>query len=152
MHVCKIWDNDLTKQALMRKGTKYTVQALVKTLAWEVTPKQRSGFSGISQRMTLCMLSKSKTVGETYSSRMKWWLQWLPAKFKNGFSFGNVCWLRRGSHWMCGTTEPGVFLLGVNVKINVAICLEQGGSNNRGSYVKESLPRKDDWLGSFVNL
>ena len=26
---------------------------------------------------------------------------------------------------------PGVFLLGVNVKINVAICLEQGGSNNR---------------------
>ena len=48
----------------MRKGTKYTVQALVKTLAWEVTPKQRSGFSGISQRMTLCMLSKSKTVGD----------------------------------------------------------------------------------------
>ena len=64
MHVFKIWDNDLTKQALMWKGMKYTVQALVETLAWEFTPKQRSGFSGISQRMTLCMLSKSKTVGD----------------------------------------------------------------------------------------
>ena len=69
----------------MRKGTKYTVQALVKTLAWEVTPKQRSGFSGISQRMTLCMLSKSKTVGDDlqqtdYENDD---YQWLPAKFKN---------------------------------------------------------------------
>ena len=68
----------------MRKGTKYTVQALVKTLAWEVTPKQRSGFSGISQRMTLCMLSKSKTVGDDlqqtdYENDD---YQWLPAKFK----------------------------------------------------------------------
>ena len=66
----------------------------------------------------------------------------------------NVCWLRRGSHWMCGTTGLGFFLLGVNVKINVAICLEQGGSNNReAAMLKDVITTgKIDWLGSFVNL
>ena len=55
---------------------------------------------------------------------------------------------------MCGTTGLGFFLLGVNVKINVAICLEQGGSNNReAAMLKDVITTgKIDWLGSFVNL
>ena len=39
-----------------------------KTPALEVRPKQRGGFSGISQRMTLCMLSKTKTVVDDLQS------------------------------------------------------------------------------------
>ena len=39
-----------------------------KTPAWEVRPKQRGGFSGISQRMTLCMLSKTKPVVDDLQS------------------------------------------------------------------------------------
>ena len=55
---------------------------------------------------------------------------------------------------MCGTTGLGFFLLGVNVKINVAICLEQGSSNNReAAMLKDVITTgKIDWLGSFVNL
>ena len=39
-------------------------------------------------------------------------------------------------------------------KINVAICLEQGGSNNReAAMLKDVITTgKIDWLGSFVNL
>ena len=59
-----------------------------KTLAWEVRPKQRGGFSGISQRMTLCMLSKTKTVvGDLQSTDCENDdYQCLPAKFRNQFN------------------------------------------------------------------
>ena len=55
--------------------------------------KQRGRFCGISQRMTLCMLSKTKKVGDDLQSTdyKNDDCQWLPAKFRNRFSFGNVC-------------------------------------------------------------
>ena len=64
-----------------------------KTPAWEVRPKERGGFSGISQRMTFCMLSKTKTVVDDlqptdYENDD---YQWFPAKFRNRFNFGSVC-------------------------------------------------------------
>ena len=55
----------------------------------------RIGISGISQRMTLCMLPKTKTVGDdlqmtafrlTDDDNDDY--QWSPAEFRNWFSFG----------------------------------------------------------------
>ena len=58
----------------------------------------RVGISGISQRMTLCMLPKSETVGADSQSTALWSTdddnddyEWLPSEFRNHFSFGNVC-------------------------------------------------------------
>ena len=74
----------------------------------------RVGISGISKRMTLCMLPKTETVGEdlqltalrlTDDDNDDY--QWLPAEFRNWFSFRNVCWHRLGSHWMWGTASLG---------------------------------------------
>ena len=35
--------------------------------------------------------------------------QWLPAEFRNWFSFGNVCCHRLGSRWTWGTARLGFF-------------------------------------------
>ena len=58
----------------------------------------RVGISGISQRMTLCMLPKTGTVGADLQSTALQSTdddnddyQWSPAEFRNHFSFGNVC-------------------------------------------------------------
>ena len=58
----------------------------------------RVGISGSSQRMTLCMLPKTKTVGaDLQATALRSTddddddYQWLPAEFRNRFSFGNVC-------------------------------------------------------------
>ena len=74
----------------------------------------RVGISGISQRMTLCMLPKTKTVGADLQSTALQSTddgnndyQWLPAEFRNCFSFGNVCWHRPGSHSMWVTAGLG---------------------------------------------
>ena len=116
----------------------------------------RVGISGISKRMTLCMLPKTETVGEdlqltalrlTDDDNDDY--QWLPAKFRNWFSFRNVAdtgeeviecgvqlaWgfpprskltLRKVfSASSCSTTPIQAKYF--DVKINVAIiCLEQG--------------------------
>ena len=59
---------------------------------------RRVGISGISQRMTLCMLSKTKTVeADLQATALRSTdddnddYQWLPAEFRKHFSFGNVC-------------------------------------------------------------
>ena len=72
----------------------------------------RVGISGISQRMTSCMLPKIETVGADLQSTALQLTdddnddyQWLPAEFRNWFSFGNVCWHRPESHWMWGTAS-----------------------------------------------
>ena len=128
---------------------------------------RRVGISGISQRMTLWMLPNTETVGDdlqltalgsTNDDNDDY--QWSPAEFRNWFSFGNVCWHRAGSHWMCGTAglnfPPRIKLTlrkafspcscsttpiqakSFDVKINVAICLEQGVAD-RQMYVYEWL-------------
>ena len=58
----------------------------------------RVGISGISQRMTLCMLPKTETVGADLQSTALQLTdddnddyQWSPAEFRNHVSFGNVC-------------------------------------------------------------
>ena len=58
----------------------------------------RVGISGISQGMTLSMLPKTETVGADLQLTALWSTdydnddyQWLPAEFRNHFSFGNVC-------------------------------------------------------------
>ena len=82
---------------------------------WEVSDQNgRVGISGISERMTFCVLPKTETVGDglqltalqlTDDDNDDY--QWLPAEFRNWFSFGNVCWHRLGSHWMWGTASLG---------------------------------------------
>ena len=74
----------------------------------------RVGISGISQRMTLCMLPKTETVGADLQSTALQLTdddnddyQWSPAEFRNHFSFGNVCWHRPGSHSMWVTAGLG---------------------------------------------
>ena len=69
------------------------VRAPLKTPTWEARPKQRGKISGVSQRMTLCMPTKTKTVGDDLQSinNDNDDYQWLPAAFRNQFSFGNVC-------------------------------------------------------------
>ena len=66
---------------------------------WKVSNQNgRVGISGISQRVTSCMLPKTETVGDdlqltalrlTNDDNDDY--QWLPAEFRNCFSFGNVC-------------------------------------------------------------
>ena len=59
---------------------------------------RRVGISGISQRMTLCMLPKTETVGADLQSPALRSTdddnddyQRLPAEFRNRFSFRNAC-------------------------------------------------------------
>ena len=82
------------------------IWAPIKTPAWEARPKQRGGISGIFQRMTSCMLSETKTGGDDLPATDNDY-KWLPAEFRNRFSFGNVCWQKPGSHWMCGRAGLG---------------------------------------------
>ena len=82
------------------------IWAPIKTPAWEARPKQRGGISGIFQRMTSCMLSETKTGGDDLPATDNDY-KWLPAEFRNRFSFGNVCWQKPGSHWMCGRADLG---------------------------------------------
>ena len=82
---------------------------------WKVSNQNGSvGVSGISQRMTSCMLLKTETVGDVLQLTALRLTdddsddyQWLPTEFRNWFSFGNVCWHRLGSHWMWGTASLG---------------------------------------------
>ena len=69
------------------------IWAPIKTPAWEARPKQRGGISSISQRMTSWMLSETKTGGDDLQStdNDNDDCKWLPAEFRNRFSFGNVC-------------------------------------------------------------
>ena len=82
------------------------IWAPIKTPAWEARPKKRGGFSGIFQRMTSCTLSETKTGGDDLPATDNDY-KWLPAEFRNRFSFGNVCWQKPGSHWMCGRAGLG---------------------------------------------
>ena len=75
---------------------------------------RRVGIFGISKRMTLCMLPKTETVWDDLQLTAFRLTdddnddnQWLPAEFRNWFSFGNVCWHRLGSRGIWGTASLG---------------------------------------------
>ena len=90
---------EVLERLVKKRKLKVSKTGIILSQKREVSDQNgRVGISGSSQRMTLCMLPKTKTVGaDLQATALRSTddddddYQWLPAEFRNRFSFGNVC-------------------------------------------------------------